>query len=504
MSGASEPLRSTFKLGYNMLLNLLRAEEADPEFLIARSFAQFQADRTLPQEEEKLSTLEGKLNSIEIADPSDPPDPLITEKTIQDYFKLRSVLEGIREKIRARIHVPKYISAFLQPGRLARVHDKDSKEDFGWGVVVKFGRNNLGGKRVNDPDKFIVDILLSCKVEENSAEKAEGRPKPSEPGMPSEWMVVPCSMSHLDGLSALRVYKPNDLRPVQHRASVGRSVCEAIRRFPDGLPLLDPLVDLKIKDEAFVVLLRQAEALEEAMDQSPVHKSSGLSEMMEAYNMRLELENEVKEVRKKVRLGRGLIFKDKLRRMKRVLRRLGFVSEDGVVEVKGRLACEVSTADELVLTEFIMGGALNDMKPEVVVSVMSCFIFDDKSKEEVVVADELGAALAALQAVAKRVGEVKKDCRLENIDVEQYVEGFAPDAMKVVYQWCSGESFQQVCSGTTLYEGSVVRSLRRLEELMRQLICAAKSIGNEELETKFEEGITKLRRGIPFQSSLYT
>ncbi len=37
--------------------------------------------------------------------------------------------------------------------------------------------------------------------------------------------------------------------------------------------------------------------------------------------------------------------------------------------------------------------------------------------------------------------------------------------------------------------GSIVRCMRRLEELLRQMCCAAKAIGNSELEAKFTEGI---------------
>ena len=36
--------------------------------------------------------------------------------------------------------------------------------------------------------------------------------------------------------------------------------------------------------------------------------------------------------------------------------------------------------------------------------------------------------------------------------------------------------------------GSVIRCMRRLEELLRQMCQAAKAIGNTELENKFAEG----------------
>jgi len=37
---------------------------------------------------------------------------------------------------------------------------------------------------------------------------------------------------------------------------------------------------------------------------------------------------------------------------------------------------------------------------------------------------------------------------------------------------------------TDAFEGSIIRCIRRLEELMRQMCQAAKAIGNTELENK--------------------
>ena len=45
--------------------------------------------------------------------------------------------------------------------------------------------------------------------------------------------------------------------------------------------------------------------------------------------------------------------------------------------------------------------------------------------------------------------------------------------------------------------------MRRLEELLRQMILAAKAIGNNELEKKFGEASTAIKRDIVFAASLY-
>jgi len=56
---------------------------------------------------------------------------------------------------------------------------------------------------------------------------------------------------------------------------------------------------------------------------------------------------------------------------------------------------------------------------------------------------------------------------------------------------------------TDVYEGSLIRLFRRLEELIRQIAQAAKVMGSDELEQKFEVALTKVRRDIVAAQSLY-
>lgn len=48
VKGQADPLNSSFKLTYNMVLNLLRVEGINPEFMLERSFYQFQHFSTIP------------------------------------------------------------------------------------------------------------------------------------------------------------------------------------------------------------------------------------------------------------------------------------------------------------------------------------------------------------------------------------------------------------------------------------------------------------------------
>jgi len=48
LQGNPDPLNSAFHLTYNMVLNLLRVEEINPEYMLERSFYQFQNYASIP------------------------------------------------------------------------------------------------------------------------------------------------------------------------------------------------------------------------------------------------------------------------------------------------------------------------------------------------------------------------------------------------------------------------------------------------------------------------
>lgn len=182
--------------------------------------------------------------------------------------------------------------------------------------------------------------------------------------------------------------------------------------------------------------------------------------------------------------------------------RLGFTTSSDVVEMKGRVACEISSGDELLLTEMIFQGVFNDLTVDQSVAVLSCFVFDEKVDAKTKLQEELSAPLRLMQETARRIAKVANECKM-NLDEEEYVGKFKPELMDVVFAWCQGAKFSQICKMTTVYEGSLIRVFRRLEELLRQMCAAAKSIGNSELENKFSEGINRIHRDIIFAASLY-
>ena len=207
---------------------------------------------------------------------------------------------------------------------------------------------------------------------------------------------------------------------------------------------------------------------------------------------------------------------------KRVLRRLGYCTASDVIELKGRVACELSSADELLLTEMIFNGLFNTLDVTQTTALLSCFVCDEKSNEMPKLSEALAGPLKQMQDLARRIAKVSVEAKLE-LQEDEYVEQFKPFMMDVVAAWCKGVTFLEVCKMTDLFEGnltlcvfyqiniypmhyfvgSIIRCMRRLEELLRQMVQAAKSIGNTELENKFSEGIKLIKRDIIFAASLY-
>ena len=99
----------------------------------------------------------------------------------------------------------------------------------------------------------------------------------------------------------------------------------------------------------------------------------------------------------------------------------------------GRIACELSSADELLLTEMVFNGLFNEMSPAQSAAILSCFVCDEKSNEMPKLTQELSGPLRQMQDMAKQIAKVSKEAKIE-IDEEQYISKFKPFMMDVVFE----------------------------------------------------------------------
>ncbi|CAI0388045.1 unnamed protein product [Linum tenue] len=421
--GKPAPLVSTFRLSYYSILNLMSRAEGQftAEHVIRNSFHQFQYEKALPDIGNKVSKLEQ-----EAANLASSGDKMMTEITR-----------------------PERVLYYLCPGRLVRI--REGGTDWGWGVVVNV---------VKKPSGYIVDTLLHC-TPGSSEGGSRPKPCPPRPGEKGEMHVVPVELPLVSALSKVRITIPSDLRPLEARQSILIALEELGSRFPEGLPKLNPVKDMKIEDPEIVDLVKQIEELERKLHAHPMHKSQDVNQI-KSFQRKAEVDHEIQQLKLKMRDSQLQKFRD---------------------ELKNR--------------------TFNDLDHHQVAALASCFIPVDKSNEQIHLRTELAKPLQQLQESARKIAEIQYECKLE-INVEEYVESTVrPFLMDVIYCWSKGASFAEVIQMTDIFEGSIIRSARRLDEFLNQLRAAAQAVGETSLEEKFEAACKSLQRGIMFANSLY-
>lgn len=511
VKGESDKLNSAFYLSYTMILNLLRVEGITPEFILEQSFHQFQNQESIPVFEDKIEELEKRISEYKIED----------EEHVSQYYTMRQQQVEFAEKIRNIITLPENVLSFLNLGRI--IHVNINGTDFGWGVVLRtYKRPAVEALKLSQAAKgprppqqdVLIDVLL-CISESSEIDKQKKgstilhpsiKPAPAN-STKATMETLTITLESLYEICSLCVFVPKELTSRPQRNSVKKSIDEIKQRFPDGLPLLDPIENMKIvgkteDDNEFFTILRKVEVLETLLYANPLHGNPDLPRLYNLYVEKDSLEREKAYLRKRLMGVQSAVQLEELRSMKRVLRQLNYTTIDDVVELKGRVACEISSGNELVLTELLFAGEFNDFEPEECAALLSTFVFDGRSKEIPVLPLNLKRGHDAVLAAAKAVVKVTKACKLE-IDAAAYLDKFKVNLILAVLQWCKGATFTRICKMTDIFEGNIVMVLRRLGELLREVQNAARVMGNTDLEAKMAKALEMVNRDVVSTPSLY-
>lgn len=109
-------------------------------------------------------------------------------------------------------------------------------------------------------EQYVVDVLLNCAVGSTVSKdrniSTPGDIHPCSAGQKGVPLVVPVLLSTVEAISLLRLTLPKDIRAIQAREQIWKSVLEVQRRFPDGIGLLDPIQNMNIKDDKFRALVK--------------------------------------------------------------------------------------------------------------------------------------------------------------------------------------------------------------------------------------------------------
>lgn len=445
--GQQDRLNSAFHLGYNMVLNLLRIEAISPDFMLENCFFQFQNTAGVASLEHELMKLQKERDEMVIPD----------EATVKDYYSLRQQLSTYTKDMLHVMQHPQHCVEFLQPGRLVQIANPKTGKDFGWGVILQFTKRKepkFGEKEYEPQESYFIDVYLrldpTCDPF-GPANPSTAMPVGAAPGDPNEESIfeaVPCMLTCIKALSQIRVFMPKDISSREDIESVRKqlfkSLREVERRFPDGLPILDPIENMNITDDSFKKLLRKIEVLESRLLSNPLHGSPLLPELWEQYSKKIARTDEIKALKKKIGKAHSIAQLDELKSRKRVLRRLGFINEGEVVQMKARVACEISSTEghELLLSELLFNRFFNELSPELIAAVLSVFIFEEKV-EAPALPEDLMKPFSQIQAQARIIAKVSQESKLE-VNEDEYVQSLKYQLMETVYAWANGKSFADV------------------------------------------------------------
>lgn len=120
-----------------------------------------------------------------------------------------------------------------------------------------------------------------------------------------------------------------------------------------------------------------------------------------------------------------------------VLRLLNYIDDQGTVQLKGRVACEINSADELLLTELVLDNVFADYEPAEVVAILSCFVFQERNASEPRLTPKLTKGKEVVLTYARKIAQLQVDCGLA-ISVEDYANNLRFGLVEVVYEWARG------------------------------------------------------------------
>ncbi|KAJ2732895.1 Antiviral helicase ski2 [Coemansia sp. BCRC 34962] len=508
--GAATKLQSQFRLTYTMILNLLRAKQLRVEEVIKRSFGESDSQGQAPEQTQRLLKAKAQLDSY----PS--LGCAICEDDIASYYRVSSSVQ----RLTARLHL-KAAHRSLADAGTARIAQALCS---GRLVLVSFYPHTVLGVLVS---KLAADgSQFSCIVLNPPASSEEDMLGSVPPYPVTDLPATIASLNRSDLGYVCRaiptasimilldaVVKLGPLSAVKHSlgqralASVPSSLAIAIRSSLDNLSGRSLDIEYpwhKIRVLEYQELVHERARLTESASGFQCRACPDLADHYLATHHQAALQSELDELTMQLSDQNLNLLPDYKLRLD-VLKDMGYVDEMGNVQLKGRVACEMNSADELVLTELILDNTLAQFEPEEIVALLSAFVCTEKNEPTDLMErlpPNLRTGRERVLEAARRVGSIQVAYGLP-ISVEEYVREFRFGLMEVAYEWARGLSFLNITSLTDTQEGIIVRCIVRIADVLKNVTSAAMLVGDAELKLKLQAAGELIRRDIVFAASLY-
>ena len=156
--------------------------------------------------------------------------------------------------------------------------------------------------------------------------------------------------------------------------------------------------------------------------------------------------------------------------------------------VQGKILTKIYAESDLLLTESIRRGLLDDLNASELLSVVSCMIFESRSQEN------LAPKLPSQKVTSTLTEIISLWAALEKIENDFGVRTQRePDAgfCFISYKWASGNSLNSVLKGSDMSVGDFVRSTKQLVDLLNQIAGAS-----EKLRPVCKDAVKRIDRGV--------
>ena len=373
------------------------------------------------------------------------------------------------------------------------------------------------------------ELVIDCLVSLRNHTDVNGCLCPGnfEEGLDTFYGIIPLTITMIEEIYEVRAKMVVDLKDQRLVDDYGKRLKEIKKRMNDDLPILNVVKLNNIVDPEITKLLDEISDIEDKYNKlkddyaqkyikdNDEDNNNDLQLNLQKYILNNKLEKEIKKIITKIESSKSLVLNTELVNMKRVMRRLDFVTKDEALTPKGHLICDISGADELVTAELLFSGFFKDMTlEEIGASIYCCLSKENTGKKEDI--DSTNTDINAQKKMKKiyndivskvnYIADILEECKIFLGDDEKrrYIESFNDNYMMPMYKWISGYKFDKlIAEYYTLYEGSLIRVIRRVEEFSKSFETSVEHIGDYNLKKKLEEMEEKIKRDLPFASSLY-
>ena len=373
------------------------------------------------------------------------------------------------------------------------------------------------------------ELVIDCLVSLRNHTDVNGCLCPGnfEEGPDTFYGIIPLTITMIEEIYEVRAKMVVDLKDQRLVDDYGKRLKEIKKRMNDDLPILNVVKLNNIVDPEITKLLDEISDIEDKYNKlkddytqkyikdNDEDNNNDLQLNLQKYILNNKLEKEIKKIITKIESSKSLVLNTELVNMKRVMRRLDFVTKDEALTPKGHLICDISGADELVTAELLFSGFFKDMTiEEIGASIYCCLSKENTGKKEDI--DSTNTDINAQKKMKKiyndivskvnYIADILEECKIFLGDDEKrrYIESFNDNYMMPMYKWISGYKFDKlIAEYYTLYEGSLIRVIRRVEEFSKSFETSVEYIGDYNLKKKLEEMEEKIKRDLPFASSLY-